>query len=98
MTFLLHDVASGLTQNDRAYAETKLSKLAKLMPNLEAVQMVHREDRNDHCAELHLRGVTGVMRICGKAKSVRQAVDSAFLRAAAKLRRLRDRQVRRRSS
>lgn len=98
MTFLLHDVASGLTQNERVYAETKVSKLARLMPSLHTVQMVHREDRNDHCAELHLLGASGVMRICGKAKSVRLAVDAAFERAAGKLRRLRDKSVRRRGN
>jgi ribosomal subunit interface protein len=98
MTFLLHDVASGITQNDRAYAETKAGKLTRLLPNLRTVQLVHRTDRSDHCAELHLQSDGIMIRICGKAKSVREAVDTAFDRAAGKLRRLRDRSVRRRGN
>ena len=89
MTFLLHDTASGLSRSDRAYAENKLTKLAKFLPNLRSVQFVHGEDKLDHKAELHIQGDGVALRVCAKARSWREAIDKAVGRASGKLRKTR---------
>lgn len=98
MTYLLHDTASGLSRSDRAYAEGKLSKLAKFLPGLRRVQLVHAEDKFDHKAELHIHGDGVVLRVIGKAKSIRAAVDLAVQRASGKLRKVKSRVVERKKS
>ena len=89
MTFLLHDTASGLSRSDRAYAESKLNKLAKFLPSLRSVQFVHGEDRLDHRAELHIQADGLAIRVCAKARNIREAVDKAVGRACSKLRKVR---------
>ena len=89
MTFLLHDTASGLSRSDRAYAESKLTKLAKFIPGLRSVQFVHGEDKLDHHAEIHIKADGVALRVCGHARSLREAVDKAVARAVGKLRKVR---------
>ena len=93
MTYLLHDTANGLSRSDRAYAQGKLAKLVKFLPGLRSVNLVHAEDKLDHKAELHIHGDGVVLRVIGKAKSIRAAVDLAVNRACGKLKRVRSKVV-----
>ncbi|MES1227226.1 MAG: HPF/RaiA family ribosome-associated protein [Armatimonadota bacterium] len=89
MTFLLHDTASRLSRSDRAYAESKLTKLAKFLPGLRRVHFVHTEDKLDHQAELHIQADGVALRVCAKARDIRSAIDRAVERASGKLRKVR---------
>ena len=93
MELLVRNADGNLTKKDREYAAKKLGKFDRYFNSAQKVEMVHKENKLDHCIEITVFADGFTLRGEDTDISVRAAIDKVASKMEGRLRRLKGRLI-----